>query len=1129
MSGSDERQQPDEDRDLGNIDDLGGVHATQEELRVSQGLREYEAAREESAAGAAQDEGEVAEALAHSRKRGRLLLIAAGVLLLALIVGGALLMRENRRISIPVAQGGERSERISSRRMNELERFKETVVSNLTELNRNVNALGERANLIQGRQDSLVKNFEQKLNESLNELTNIANASIDNIKQIEKQKETVVESDKITQQWSRRFIDPRMNLAEGIERMRKELRESGLAEEQVENHVAMALQDSGFVRVGNVAERDISQDEVAALPEYVRPLVERIRDAIYARGATDGEVLEHDSHHQIIRRIIGIETGHQDLEQNLVTAIWKVCRVRREDIDERMRAALPTLLVIQRQTIPELDPYAIESMVYAHKDKLGHDMTPGQHLALVHIIARTIDNAPEGAASNALKPLDDRYLGYLQRVVDGALTLTWNLGERSQERLEASAQRAVDDYLTSARVEMPMPQQQAFIMERLAAFTDKHAGDIPDTSGQETAKETRPDERSQGRGQETGSGGLQLALATEPQDIVQETGDQLMLSPVAVNKQQARQAAWLLTPMIMESYPGDALTKENIPAVIATWYQANVISDRAFDALAGQPQSGMKWGRTVIPQAMEAVDAGRTWITFPVPVGLDIEDPDFDLVRGVILGGTYAPLMRSGKDAGSGPVEQATQDALGRWSDFQPDAALRDRIADARSRSPYEVLATTYREMGFGTTPLRPKTLGFASSLAETMLDFGRQLINSLPQPSAWQSERSAFHANLEEGMRLLVPFSIATHSDLFMNPDGLIEAVRQDVLAFVVGEVSHDMALAQLNNSVLPMYINSVAENGVKRLAAYLEEHLPGKVHERIQTLPSIEQGQILVTARSVSETVLPQIERGLVVEVIMSRVEPRIEEKARLQGRFFRDEIVQRAREHCQQLIEEPFTPSRIDEWAIAVTGFAHDLIDDGNRDDQQPSGQLPDPQQSMRVFPEVGRGTISATVKAVGQVAGGGRLMKRTITIPAGSYGKAHLLSGIDASIGGDEGEAVLINLSYTWKGPNNSRVFMRNLRLIGEVTVDIGTERIKVNLANLSYVFPSGNQIFLPVKGFVIDNTEGLAGIRGQVRLNLDRILPYSATSGFARGFADTLTQLSTQAASFFTESCGFTDG
>lgn len=1100
-----------EDRDLSEVADLAGVGATQEELRVSSDMRDY----------AAEEEADEAEATAKPASgMGRKPLIIAGLagatLLLLLLVTVAL--QQERRISVPVSQGGDRIDRISARRMGELDRFKETVVSNINRLNRNVTALGERASLIQGRQDRLVESFEQKLSESLNELTNLANASIENIKQIERQKKALVASDQITARWSKQFVNPNTSLVEGIEAMRQELLDSGLSAREAENQIATVLQESGHVRVANVAEFDMSREEIESLPDWVQPHVVVIRDSIYSRGATAGEVLEHDSHHEIIRRTLRIRAQRDDLDGDLVKRIWQVCRVRREDINERQRTMLPRLLVVQRKTMEDLDPYKIEQLVWSQRPKLGHETTPGQHLALIHIISRTIDNAPGGAASNEFKPLDDQYLSYLKTVVDSALNVSWGMGKRSESALSAAAERAVDNYLVAARVEMPQAQRQAFVMERMASFMQEHTTESESTAAPVVIAGRRPVQAEI----EEGEGGFEFdRKLTDTGEVVQDTGRRLVLGPVEIGKEQARRAAWLLTPLILQTYPGDPLTKDNIPATIATWIQAAVISDHSFDALAGQSQSGLKWGRTVIPQAMEAIEAGRTWITFPISIGLPLDDPDFDLIRGVILGGVFAPLMRSTTDPGSASVATASEEAKRQWGDYLPDQALIDRIALARERNPFEVIATVYRHLGFGRTPLQPKMLGFAASLAEAMLDFGLQIATSLPPASSWQSERSVFRANMEEGLRLLVPFSIAAHNDLFTNPEAMIAAVRQDVLAFIVGEVAHDMGMAKLNNSVLPMYMNSVHDRGggLTRLATYLNEQLPELVRERVAMLPSVDQDRVLLTARSVADEVLPHIERGMVVEVIMSRVEPRIEEKTQLQGKFFRDEVIGKARVHAEELIEEPFTPSRIDEWAIAVTDYANRLI--GGEEDvgeAGPAGQISERMPAGRlVFPEVTAGEISLAVKGVGQYGVGGSIAQQhTITVPAGSYGKAHLLSGIDAVIGGSsQGEAVLINLSYTWKGPNSSRLYMRNLRLIGEIEPDVGTERVRVNLRNLSYVFPSGHQVFLPIKGFVVDNAEGLAGIRGEVKLNLSRILPYTTTSSFARGFAETLSQLSTQ--------------
>jgi len=130
-------------------------------------------------------------------------------------------------------------------------------------------------------------------------------------------------------------------------------------------------------------------------------------------------------------------------------------------------------------------------------------------------------------------------------------------------------------------------------------------------------------------------------------------------------------------------------------------------------------------------------------------------------------------------------------------------------------------------------------------------------------------------------------------------------------------------------------------------------------------------------------------------------------------------------------------------------------------------------------------------------------------RMLTIPAGSYGEAKLFSGADIELGGQQKE-MLINLDYSWRGPSDTVLKMRNLRIIGIATAQGGPARASVALRTMSYVFPSGRVWSSPVSGYVVDHVHGMHGVVGEWNLNIKEVLPLAGGTSILAGIGAALT-------------------
>ncbi len=119
-----------------------------------------------------------------------------------------------------------------------------------------------------------------------------------------------------------------------------------------------------------------------------------------------------------------------------------------------------------------------------------------------------------------------------------------------------------------------------------------------------------------------------------------------------------------------------------------------------------------------------------------------------------------------------------------------------------------------------------------------------------------------------------------------------------------------------------------------------------------------------------------------------------------------------------------------------------------------------------------------------------------------IPAGTYAKAVLLSGINVSAGvNSQGmpQPVLLRLIHKGSLPNKFYGRMKDCRLTAAAHGDLSSERAFMRLEKISCVKPDGNIISVDVSGYVTGE-DGVNGMRGRVVTRDAEAL----RSGFAAG-------------------------
>lgn len=127
-----------------------------------------------------------------------------------------------------------------------------------------------------------------------------------------------------------------------------------------------------------------------------------------------------------------------------------------------------------------------------------------------------------------------------------------------------------------------------------------------------------------------------------------------------------------------------------------------------------------------------------------------------------------------------------------------------------------------------------------------------------------------------------------------------------------------------------------------------------------------------------------------------------------------------------------------------------------------------------------------------------------------IPAGSFAKAVLLSGLDAAtslMSSDYPDPVLIRIVDHGTLPRRFKSDLKDCHIIGAAFGDLSSERAKVRLEKLSCTeVATGEIIETEVAGFVAGD-DGRQGIRGEVVSTEGKLLGNSFLSGLLGGLAN----------------------
>ena len=136
------------------------------------------------------------------------------------------------------------------------------------------------------------------------------------------------------------------------------------------------------------------------------------------------------------------------------------------------------------------------------------------------------------------------------------------------------------------------------------------------------------------------------------------------------------------------------------------------------------------------------------------------------------------------------------------------------------------------------------------------------------------------------------------------------------------------------------------------------------------------------------------------------------------------------------------------------------------------------------------------------------------KKAVYLPAGSFVKGTLLTGVYAPSQQSNPLPVLIRLKEAFYGPNESRINLEGAFAIGKATGDMTSERALIQITTLSAVLPSGQAFEQKGNlGYLTDIT-GQLGLKGIVVRNTGSQLALSFLSGFMSGGAQALANQQT---------------
>lgn len=179
--------------------------------------------------------------------------------------------------------------------------------------------------------------------------------------------------------------------------------------------------------------------------------------------------------------------------------------------------------------------------------------------------------------------------------------------------------------------------------------------------------------------------------------------------------------------------------------------------------------------------------------------------------------------------------------------------------------------------------------------------------------------------------------------------------------------------------------------------------------------------------------------------------------------------------------------------------------------------PASDLQSPESQLQLYgaPQDGLGASVTPLRARGPSRGGSpkgsnlisfpvKAESKTegVVLPAGSYVKAKVLTGVDVPEG--KTYPVLMVLDFSYIAPNDHKVDLTGCFMIAKAEGDLSTERVQMQATKMSCVSKKGKMFERTVNGFVADDKDGSFAMQGKVNSKQGRVAAMAFMSGVVEG-------------------------
>lgn len=160
---------------------------------------------------------------------------------------------------------------------------------------------------------------------------------------------------------------------------------------------------------------------------------------------------------------------------------------------------------------------------------------------------------------------------------------------------------------------------------------------------------------------------------------------------------------------------------------------------------------------------------------------------------------------------------------------------------------------------------------------------------------------------------------------------------------------------------------------------------------------------------------------------------------------------------------------------------------------------------PRRGRATGPGHGPDLIAFPVKADAKTEG--------VMLPAGSYVKAKVLTGVDVPEG--KTYPVLMVLDFSYVAPNDHKIDLSGCFMIAKAEGNLSTERVQMQATKMSCVSRKGKMFERDVNGFIADDKDGSFAMKGKVNSKQGRVASMAFLSGIVQGVGQAVQAAQTQ--------------